>query len=185
MWKCMSLLTPVHLDLNLRLPRLATRGRGEGFRMGIRCFQGLLLPMNPKPEPCNRDWVKMRRRRAVAACRRKFHLPALSNQKVRLDGGYDVFGETPKTARETRAVPISKCMVPAKHHLTPALSPTSRRRGRRSRGLRWVQGFDARNWFRGILTPPLSSIPWRRGSCARNFKDSINEPPHVGCYDHE
>jgi hypothetical protein len=40
------------------------------------------------------------------------HLAILFDQKVRMDGGYDVFGETPKTARETRAVPISNCMVP-------------------------------------------------------------------------
>jgi hypothetical protein len=39
------------------------------------------------------------------------------------------------------------------NHLTPALSPTSWRRGRRSRGLRWVQGFDTRNWFWRVLSP--------------------------------
>jgi hypothetical protein len=40
----------------------------------------------------------------VAASGRKLHLAVLSDQKIRLDGGYDVFGETPKTARETPVV---------------------------------------------------------------------------------
>jgi hypothetical protein len=40
-----------------------------------------------------------------------------------------------------------------RNHLTPALSPTLWRRGRRSRGLRRVQGFDTRNWFWGVFSP--------------------------------
>jgi hypothetical protein len=46
--------------------------------------------------------------------------------------------------------------------LTPALSPDGGE-GDRSRGLFEVQGFNARNWFRGILTPSLSPTSWRRG----------------------
>jgi hypothetical protein len=56
---------------------------------------------------------KTRLRRVAAASGRKFGLAVLSNQNVRVDGGYDVFGETPKTSRETRALPISNCTVMA------------------------------------------------------------------------
>ena len=126
-----------------------SRGEGRGARRESRA-EALLtalnsyvnpLRLNPQPEPCD---------------------SVLSNQNVRVDGGYDVFGETPKTARETRALPISNCMVPARRHLTPALSPTSWRRGRRSRGLRWVREFNARDWLRGNLAPALSPLLRRR-----------------------
>jgi hypothetical protein len=50
----------------------------------------------------------------IVASGGKLRLAVLSNQNVGLDGGYDVFGETPKTARETRALPISDCMVMVK-----------------------------------------------------------------------
>jgi hypothetical protein len=57
--------------------------------------------------------IKARLRRVVAASDRTLRLAVLSNQNVRVDGGYDVFGETPKTARGTRALPISNCVVRA------------------------------------------------------------------------
>jgi hypothetical protein len=47
----------------------------------------------------------------IAVSGRKLGLAVLSNQNVRVDGRYDVFGETPKTARETRALPISNGWV--------------------------------------------------------------------------
>ena len=51
--------------------------------------------------------------------------------------------------------------------LSPTLSSFLGRRGRRSLGLHAVQGFNARNWLRGILTPALSPFGWGEGDKTR------------------
>jgi hypothetical protein len=61
--------------------------------------------------------------------------------------------------------------------LTPALSPDGGE-GDRSRGLFEVQGFNARNWLRGILT--MNLVAADVSPLHLNLQKS--EPPYVGCY---
>jgi hypothetical protein len=90
-------------------------------------------------------------RLTVAASGRKLRLAVLSNQNVRVDGGYDVFGETPKTARETRALPSSNCIVRAEGG-----TPNEVRDGR---SFAWAVkfSFELRLWTHKV-TPCLFSV---------------------------